>query len=693
MRFKSHLLRRSATAVGAVALSLGGLALIGGPPAGATGGPNPPTTPVAYELDAYNATAGEGVPLVVTTAGLTLTGGTAPLYPQGATYGLSGSISYTAIGALLAGLAANSIPLSFQIGGLALAGDNTATGSYTIPNFTGSNFVANTTTVNSVTYSTGSPVITGTTGSFSAGEVGDGVVGPSGHKTDFQGTQIIAVAADGSTATLSGNPPAAGGSGGNIVLYGPSTLTQLIATPTNAFSTNAGAIWPGNHATTADVNLVSAGTDTIGYTIGGALASGPGPEGNGTPGANEAVITGYTLASAQGPGIENAAAASPGSISCTAATPTLPPGSVFPLQATGCPGSPTDVTIDSASVPLNASGPTANGLNTSLGVGQSGTVQLSCSTVSPSTTSSFALVTTSPQTNNGNTLTFSLNPSTGQLSLNDSLQSGAASIPIQFTCTDNMGLTSSAATINVSLGTPPVVQPFTEQVNGNTLVLSCSSPATYVTGNNTPTPGGNPLLNCPEFQFQPITLDGLEQQVTSSTGDQSTGTPPASSPGTIYISDNRGGTTDSWTLTGTFVATPTGSIASGGNPNTSCAGVVAFCDSSISTAVTHVTNPGGVHDGWILPSYLQVSNIHCAADASGGPAQINPPHTPYNPPNLNPDATPTSGGNFGSAVTLCSASAGQSGGTFLYNATYTLTIPESVYAGDYVGSVQYTVTG
>ena len=65
--------------------------------------------------------------------------------------------------------------------------------------------------------------------------------------------------------------------------------------------------------------------------------------------------------------------------------------------------------------------------------------------------------------------------------------------------------------------------------------------------------------------------------------------------------------------------------------------------------------------------------------------------TPPNPPNLNPDATPTAGGNFGSTVTLCSASVGQSGGTFLYNATYSLTIPESVYAGNYIGSVQYTV--
>ncbi len=110
---------------------------------------------------------------------------------------------------------------------------------------------------------------------------------------------------------------------------------------------------------------------------------------------------------------------------------------------------------------------------------------------------SYNQVTSSPQTGNGNTLTFSIDPATGVLTLNDAGQSGATSIPIQFTVTDNLGLVSAPATVNVSLGTPPVVQPFTEQVNGATLVLSCSSPSTYVTGNNTPTPGGNPLLQCP----------------------------------------------------------------------------------------------------------------------------------------------------------------------------------------------------
>ncbi len=241
----------------------------------------------------------------------------------------------------------------------------------------------------------------------------------------------------------------------------------------------------------------------------------------------------------------------------------------------------------------------------------------------------------------------------------------------------------------MDIGTPPVVQPFTEQVNRGQLVLSCDSPANYVAPagqNQSPAPTSvNPLLKCPEFQFPSITLDGLEQTVTGTTGQTGGPNPSGANPGTIYISDNRGAPTDSWTLTGTFIPTPTGLIANGDNPNPSCAGVDAFCNSSVGAAALN-TATNGAHDGQIAPNYLQVTGITCKADATGGTS-----FPPYDPPNLNPDATPTAGGNFGSAVTLCSASVGQSGGTFLYNATYSLTIPESVYSGDYVGSVQYTV--
>jgi hypothetical protein len=122
----------------------------------------------------------------------------------------------------------------------------------------------------------------------------------------------------------------------------------------------------------------------------------------------------------------------------------------------------------------------------------------------------------------------------------------------------------------------------------------------------------------------------------------------------------------------------------------SCGGVDAFCNSSVGTAALN-TATNGAHDGQIAPSYLSVASITCIADPTGG--IVGPDGTVYNKPNLNPDATPTTGGNFGPAagVNLCSASTGQSGGTFIYNATYTLVIPESVYAGNYIGSVRYTV--
>ncbi len=128
---------------------------------------------------------------------------------------------------------------------------------------------------------------------------------------------------------------------------------------------------------------------------------------------------------------------------------------------------------------------------------------------------------------------------------------------------------TTPGTITVVIGTPPVIQPFSENVTGGQLVLSCNSPANYITPtgqNQSPAPtGSNPLLQCPEFQFPPITLDGLEQTVTGTTASAG-GNPVAGNPGTIYISDNRGSPTDTWTLTGTFVPTAIGGRVNGAEP-------------------------------------------------------------------------------------------------------------------------------
>ena len=146
--------------------------------------------------------------------------------------------------------------------------------------------------------------------------------------------------------------------------------------------------------------------------------------------------------------------------------------------------------------------------------------------------------------------------------------SSAVTETFQFNACDTLAAGSGGpvcsttpATVTVVIGTPPVIQPFSEQVTGGQLVLSCNSPANYITPtgqNQSPAPtGSNPLLQCPEFQFPPITLDGLEQTVTGSTASAG-GNPVAANPGTIYISDNRGSPTDTWTLTGTFVPTAIG---------------------------------------------------------------------------------------------------------------------------------------
>jgi hypothetical protein len=60
--------------------------------------------------------------------------------------------------------------------------------------------------------------------------------------------------------------------------------------------------------------------------------------------------------------------------------------------------------------------------------------------------------------------------------------------------------------------------------------------------------------------------------------------------------------------------------------------------------------------------------------------------------NSNPNALPGPAAAFPSgtgALSICTASAGQSAGTFKVGVTYSLGIPESVYAGQYQATVEY----
>jgi hypothetical protein len=105
------------------------------------------------------------------------------------------------------------------------------------------------------------------------------------------------------------------------------------------------------------------------------------------------------------------------------------------------------------------------------------------------------------------------------------------------------------------------------------------------------------------------------------------------------------------------------------NPNTTCANVAAFCNASVGTSAA---NP----QGQIPASDFSVGNITCTP-VSG---------------NVNPNTLPGPGGSFpggAGAVSLCSAPAGQSAGTFEVGATYSLAIPPGVYAGQYQATVEY----
>jgi hypothetical protein len=241
------------------------------------------------------------------------------------------------------------------------------------------------------------------------------------------------------------------------------------------------------------------------------------------------------------------------------------------------------------------------------------------------------------------TVNLSNTPTLCQAQLVDS-GSGPGTVTFQFHASDSLG-TGNTATVTVNIGTPPVDEPLTQTVNGGQLVLSCSNPDTN---------GGTPALTCPEFQFAPVTLNGLEQTTTGAGS-------------TLYVSDNRGDPTAGWDLSAFMVATP---IGAGSNTNASCSGIVAFCNADVGS---HALDASG--NGQIAKGNLSIGSITC---------------TPHGG-NLNPAGTTGAGGTFATTEAICSALATQSGGTFDVTKSYTLKIPSSVYAGKYWGTVEFLV--
>jgi hypothetical protein len=233
------------------------------------------------------------------------------------------------------------------------------------------------------------------------------------------------------------------------------------------------------------------------------------------------------------------------------------------------------------------------------------------------------------------TLTIGTNPGGGTLGGGSAttVSSGVATFAGLSISAMGTGYTLTATSTPVY--TAAASSPFT--IKPGALGLSCAPP---------PTP--SPLTQCQSINLPATTLDGLSQMTQAGN--------------TFYVTDQRGLLNVGWSVTAKLIPTPS-------NPNPSCANVATFCDASAGASATHP-------QGQIPAPHLSVGNITCT------PVSGNP----------NPNAQPGPGGTFPSgagAVSLCTAPAGQSAGTFKLGATYSLELPEGIYAGKYQATVEY----
>jgi hypothetical protein len=547
----------------------------------------------------------------------------------------------TVIGPVVAGLeqALNPATLNLAVSNLNIASPNaSATGNFLFSNTGIGAMAPNGRQLTGVTYTTGTTTLNG---NFAAGDVGSFVAGPS-HLVGTvstpdipPGTTITAVTA-GVSATISaattntvaapGTTIGLGGAAGNTfndLTMGIPTST-FTTTGTNGGKSSIGLSGQNPGTGTAQVfGAVSIITPAVTVTFGGATA---------TP-CNQ---TGFTAAPANAP-------STPAPVFTLAqytAAGIAPLVSVAPFQAAA-----------QFFVSLVVNPPVANNQAVTIGTHGTKTFTLAATPGSnptaptPPAVASCAVGTAS---NARLTVTVSNTPTPCSATVTDSpTATGTATVTFTYTATDNSPttiggpFTSTAGTVTVTIGTPPVDQPINQQVNGGQLVLSCSAPGST----------GYPLLTCPLITLPAITLNGQTQTTTAPNN-------------TIFVSDNRGDPTVGWTLTTFMVTTPS-------NPNPACAAATDFCNSNIGTAVS---NP----NGHIASSNLNISAVTCAVSAG----------------NTNPAPTAGTGGSFGPpapAVTLCTATAGQSGGTFTMNGTFKLSIPASTFAGLYQGTVEYLV--
>ena len=551
-----------------------------------------------------------------------------PRFPTGATFGASGALSFTIQGPQLAAFAGNGILVGGQIG-MNIAGLKISSTDGTA---TGTyNYSANLPAQAPSTHNVGAVSWT----------VGNAVLsGGSFLPTDVGGGLTGAGLANGTTiinvtggvATV--NPaPTGSGSSGSLNVYLATTYTDASVSTGSVFTTSGSV---GGQARVGVTGL------TGGFSFPGNLTVTFGTAGGGA-GTNNCMQTGWQGAT---PGPAQTGDNPSGPWPPYAGAPVFPSVVTTPLvAATGGfvsqPGTSQQITPPAAAfVTLADTPPTASNADYNLGTGQSSVVTLPVSDTDATPPTGCNLVGGSisdPRLS----VTVSNSPTICQATLTDS-GSTPATVTFQFTGSDSAG-TGAPATATVHIGTAPVDERLGQNVIGGQLVLSCTSPDVY-------TVGGSPALTCPDFNFAAVTLNGLQQTRTGAGS-------------TLYVSDNRGNPAAGWTLTAFMIPTAT-------NPNASCAGIVAFCNASVGSHALDTSL-----NGQIAPSNLAISAIGCAPHAG----------------NLNVAATAGAGGTFALTQTVCTAAAQHSGGTFDVTKTYTLTIPSSVYAGQYWGTVEYLV--
>lgn len=234
----------------------------------------------------------------------------------------------------------------------------------------------------------------------------------------------------------------------------------------------------------------------------------------------------------------------------------------------------------------------------------------------------------------------SLNDSTGVIS-GTPTGSGLSSFTVQV---EDSHSQTATATLSITIAATTGIhldQTFQQTVAAGNLTLSCTHAV----------PAEATVVDCTLITLPKVTLNGQTQN-TSATMNP------------IYVSDARGNPDSGWSLTAALVGRA--------NSNPSCLTVIGFCNQTVGTKAT-VANKGNIPG-----SNFTLTGFTCAPEAG----------------NVSPAPTPGAGGALDSTVSLCTAAAGTSGGSFeISGGTYALTLPQTLYAGKYLATVQYTVAG